>query len=641
MSDILETTVCPADLAGLPAARLPGLAAEIRRRIIDTVSVNGGHLASNLGVVELTIALLREFDPLRTPIVWDVGHQCYAYKLLTGRCRDFSTLRRLGGISGFPKREESPYDAFNTGHSSTSISVALGMSRAARIQGRPSRAIAVIGDGALSGGIALEALNDGGQSGEDLLVILNDNQMSISRNVGSLSKHLENIRISHGYRRLKSRVDQTLKKVPLIGRPLADLAEFLKKGARTLIRSRKVVFEDFGFQYYGPVDGHSFEELERHLKAIRDMKGPVLLHVLTHKGRGYEYAEMNPENYHGVAPFVIENGVGQKSADRANAAPASFSDVFGQALLDVAAYRPDVVAISAAMRIGTGLDDFADRHPDRFFDVGIAEQHALSMAAGMAAVGLVPVVAIYSTFLQRAYDQVLHDIALQKLHIVLAIDRAGIVGEDGETHQGLYDLSFLSSVPGIEILAPSDYRELRRMIRYAVDRAEGPVAVRYPRGKGREDLVPEAPDQEDVTRARILRAGDAVTAVSVGTMAERCLEAAVALAAEGIACEVVDVRRVKPYDRETLMESVRRTGAVLVVEDGTIAGGFGQAFLADLQESGFRAVSARIACGDHPLHQGTRDQLYRQEGMDAVSIADAMRRLQREKESRLPDAGRG
>ena len=293
------------------------------------------------------------------------------------------------------------------------------------------------------------------------------------------------------------------------------------------------------------------------------------------------------------------------------------------------------------MRIGTGLDDFADRHPDRFFDVGIAEQHALSMAAGMAAVGLVPVVAIYSTFLQRAYDQVLHDIALQKLHIVLAIDRAGIVGEDGETHQGLYDLSFLSSVPGIEILAPSDYRELRRMIRYAVDRAEGPVAVRYPRGKGREDLVPEAPDQEDVTRARILRAGDAVTAVSVGTMAERCLEAAVALAAEGIACEVVDVRRVKPYDRETLMESVRRTGAVLVVEDGTIAGGFGQAFLADLQESGFRAVSARIACGDHPLHQGTRDQLYRQEGMDAVSIADAMRRLQREKESRLPDAGRG
>jgi 1-deoxy-D-xylulose-5-phosphate synthase len=633
MSGILEEAVCPADLASLPDARLPELADEIRRRIIETVSVNGGHLASNLGVVELTIALLREFDPLQTPIVWDVGHQCYAYKLLTGRCREFSSLRRLGGISGFPKREESPYDAFNTGHSSTSISVALGMARAARIQGHPSRAIAVIGDGALSGGVALEALNDGGQSGEDLIVVLNDNQMSINRNVGSLSKHLENIRISPSYRRLKGRVDQTLKKVPLVGKPLSRLGEFVKKTARNLIRSRKVVFEDFGYQYYGPVDGHSFEQLERHLKAIRAMQGPVLLHVLTQKGRGYEYAELDPDIYHGVAPFVVENGVGSKHATKA-AVPGSFSDVFGQSLLDVAESRSDVVAISAAMRIGTGLDQFADRFPERFFDVGIAEQHALSMAAGMAAVGLVPVVAIYSTFLQRAYDQVLHDIAFQKLHLVLAIDRAGIVGEDGETHQGLYDLSFLTSVPDLEIFAPSDYSELRRMLRHAVEKSEGPVAIRYPRGKGREALLPDSATIGDFPKARRLRPGGDVTVVAVGTMAERTLEAAAALDGEGIGCDVLDVRRVKPYDREMLFASVERTGAVLVAEDGTEAGGFGATFLSDLQQAGIHARSARIACGDHPLRQGTRDQLYRMEGMDADSIAAALRRLHEEKASR-------
>jgi 1-deoxy-D-xylulose-5-phosphate synthase len=639
MTAILENAICPTDIMKLPQGRLPELATEIRRRIIDTVSTNGGHLASNLGVVELTIAILREFDPLATPIVWDVGHQCYAYKLLTGRCRDFATLRTMGGVSGFPKREESPYDAFNTGHSSTSISVALGMARAARIQGRPDHAIAVIGDGALSGGVALEALNDGGQSGENLLVILNDNQMSINRNVGSLSKHLENIRVSPRYRRLKSRMDAALKRIPLVGRPVARLAELAKRAARHLIRSRKVVFEDFGYQYYGPVDGHSFEELGRHLGAVRDMKGPVLLHVITQKGRGYEYAELSPDVYHGVAPFEIENGIGSKNGSAPPDGKATFSDAFGSALLDIADSHPEVVAVSAAMRIGTGLDRFAERHPDRFFDVGIAEQHALSMAAGMAAVGLVPVVAIYSTFLQRAYDQVLHDIALQKLHLVLTIDRAGIVGEDGETHQGLYDIAFLTTIPGIEILAPSDYGELRTMLTYAVETAHGPVAIRYPRGKGREDLASASTVSEPTTigRPRRLMQGEGITVVSVGTMAERVLEVARSLASEGIACDVLDVRWVKPFDREFLFESVRRTGAVLIAEDGTEAGGFGQTFLAALQESGIQAVSARIACGDHPLTQGTREQLFRQEGMDVDSIASALRRLWKAKTFRPRD----
>jgi 1-deoxy-D-xylulose-5-phosphate synthase len=637
MTGILENAICPTDIAKLSEVQLPELAKELRRHIIDTVSTNGGHLASNLGVVELTIALLREFDPLTTPVVWDVGHQCYAYKLLTGRCRNFSTLRTMGGVSGFPKREESPYDAFNTGHSSTSISVALGMARAARIQKRPDHAIAVIGDGALSGGVALEALNDGGQSGENLLVILNDNQMSINRNVGSLSKHLENIRISPRYRRLKSRMDAALKRIPLVGRPMARVAEIAKMTARHLIRSRKVVFEDFGYQYYGPVDGHSFEELGRHLVAVKAMKGPVLLHVITQKGRGYEYAELSPDVYHGVAPFVIENGVGVKNGAPPSNGNASFSDVFGAALLDIADRRPEVVAVSAAMRIGTGLDGFAERYPERFFDVGIAEQHALSMAAGMAAVGLVPVVAIYSTFLQRAYDQVLHDIALQRLHLVLTIDRAGVVGEDGETHQGLYDIAFLSTIPGIEILAPSDYRELRSMLAYAVETAEGPVAIRYPRGKGREDLSPDGSTTVPDGECRRLVGGGGITVICVGTMTERAMEASRILEAEGIACDVIDLRWVKPFDREFLFESVRRTGAVLVAEDGTEAGGFGQAFLAALQESGIPAVSARVACGDHPLSQGTREQLYRLEGMDVESIASSLRRLLKAKVSRSQD----
>ena len=437
---------------------------------------------------------------------------------------------------------------------------------------------------------------------------------------------------------MKSRLDTGFKKVPLIGPALSRVGEFTKAAARMLIRPRKVVFEDFGYKYYGPVDGHSFEDLTRHIAALREIEGPVLLHVCTQKGRGYEYAELSPDLYHGVAPFKVEIGLNGRNGSAHPDPEASFSEVFGAALAAVAETNPKVVAVSAAMRIGTGLDIFVDRFPDRFFDVGIAEQHALSMAAGMAAAGLVPVVAIYSTFLQRAYDQVLHDIALQKLHIVLAIDRAGIVGEDGETHQGLYDIAFLSTIPGIEILAPSDYEELRGMLSYAVERATGPVAIRYPRGRGSRSLseqnAPAIPDGA----SRRLMAGEDVTAIAVGTMAGRVLEAARGLSAEGIGCDVLDVRWVKPFDRSTLFESISRTHAVLVAEDGTEAGGFAQAFLAELQEAGIPAVSARTGCRDLPLLQGTREQLYAQEGMDGVSIGEKLRRIVREKAARSTDA---
>jgi len=625
---VLDSISDPLEIRKLSLREQETLAREIRELIIETVSRNGGHLASNLGVVELTIALLSAFDPHIDQIVWDVGHQSYAYKILTGRAGRFSTLRTENGISGFPKREESRFDAFDTGHSSTSISAAIGILRAKRLLGESGAVVAVIGDGALTGGMAFEALNDAGQYSEKLIVILNDNQMSINRNRGGISEHLRRIRLSHTYLRMKSRVEIILHGIPVLGKPIARVIEFSKEIFRRLSRPFPVIFEDMGFRYYGPVDGHDLRTLAGHLEAIREVDGPILLHVCTQKGKGYPFAEQSPEIYHGVAPFEIEKGVnGAAGTPSAATGAASYSGAFGQALIEIAEEKPEVVAISAAMCSGTGLMDFAARFPNRFYDVCIAEQHAVTMACGMASRGIIPVVAIYSTFLQRAFDQVLHDAALQRLHVVFALDRAGVVGEDGETHQGVFDLAYLLPIPGMEILAPRDYRELRHMLRHSVFVSKGPVAIRYPRGPERTPPgcgdLPTLP----VSQAQILRSGDSLTIASCGAMARNALLAASLLESEGISCEVIDIRRVKPLDTDTILASCLKTGRIVTLEDGVAIGGFGSVMAAWIASHHPCIPVAVIAAGDHPILQGSVSRIHTREGMDPSSIAQACREL--------------
>jgi 1-deoxy-D-xylulose-5-phosphate synthase len=641
MEGLLGNIQLPEQIRHLKPDELTQLAKEVRELIINTVSRNGGHLSSNLGVVELTLALLIEFDFCRDQIIFDVGHQVYAWKILTGRLEEFCTLRKLGGISGFPKKQESAYDFFDTGHSSTSISAALGLSRAMRRNGQPGHVIALIGDGALTGGMAFEALNDAGQSGEDLIVILNDNQMSISRNVGGLSRHLENLRVSSGYMRIKSRLDSLLQRIPLIGKPLYHSLNFFKRIARWAVQRQGVLFEQLGFRYYGPIDGHDIPGLLHHLKAIQELHGPVLLHILTQKGRGYRYAEESPDIYHGVAPFIIENGVANGTAKQndatTSACPISFSAAFGSHLVQMAAQDRKICAISAAMTGGTGLAEFAQTYPDRFFDVGIAEQHAVTLAAGLAAGGLRPVVALYSTFLQRAYDQLLHDICLQKLPVVIAVDRSGIIGEDGETHQGVYDLGLLLPLPEIEVFCPPDYASLAKVMDYALS-ASGPVAIRYPRGHEPEQRLPPPlnhggpvgqPDDPDVKQIQILRKGDHLTIAALGTMIEAALQAADILAAEQIQAEVLLISCAKPLDLPALVRSVRKTGHLITVEEALVSGGLGQAMLPDLLQEvpGLRFRLAGLP--GQPIGQGNRRQLLAIYGLNPTSIADAGRHLVR------------
>ncbi len=625
---ILDQINQPEDLNKLSPEQLGELATEVRDRIICTVADNGGHLASNLGIVELTLALLLEFDFPNDKIVFDVGHQSYPYKLLTGRRDRFATLRRENGISGFPKREESPYDFFNTGHSSTAISAALGLLQAENLQGRNNHVLAVVGDGALTGGMALEAMNDACQfPGDDasrrLVVILNDNQMSISRNVGSISLHLEKLRLSPRYNRLKLRVEPVLQRLPLIGRPLLRLFEKTKRALRGLARSESGFFESMGFRYYGPVDGHDLPQLRKHLQTIKTLTGPLVLHVITQKGRGYELAECAPDIYHGVAPFVIENGIPR---DNKVQTTPRFSDSFGESLCEIAASEPKLYALTAAMPGGTGLAEFARTYPQRFHDCGIAEQHTVTLAAGMAAGGLKPVVAMYATFLQRAYDQILHDICLQNLPVVLAVDRAGIVGEDGETHQGIYDISFLLPMPNMHIMAPRDTYELARMLSAAVD-LQAPAAIRYPRGRS-----PEYPELAEIAvagngKAQLLRAGSDVTLLSAGTCARAALDAAAALEAEGSSVEVIDLRWLKPLDWNSIAASVGKTGRVLIVEEGVAVGGVGSVIIERLNAEMPGVRTAHAALADSIHQQAKRERILNVQGLDGQGLAKRLRTL--------------
>ena len=548
---ILDTINSPEDVKKLPEAQLPILAAQIRQYMIENVARCGGHLASSLGAVELTIAMHRAFSSPVDEIVFDVGHQSYAHKILTGRREAFCTLRQENGISGFPKREESEHDPFNTGHASTAISAALGIARAKRLLGLEGAAVALVGDGALTGGLAFEGLNDAGQADVPLVVILNDNEMSISQNVGALHRMLVNMRVSPGYVRFKRFLVRVLD-TGMIGRWLSRHMENLKNRIKSFLMPKRL-FEDMGFLYLGPIDGHDIHALTRMFKRAREMKVPVIVHCVTQKGKGYAFSERNPEKFHGVAPFSIDTGDIEPMLKKSN------SSVFGGAMIELAEKDPKIVAVSAAMPIGTGLAEFATRFPDRFFDVGMAEEHALTMAAGMAAGGLKPVVAIYSTFLQRGYDQILHDICLQNLPVVLAIDRAGLVGEDGETHQGVYDASFLFDMPNITIYSPATQQELVHMLKLAVERGE-PAAVRYPRGS----LI-QAVSSVPVERGKweVIEPIAEKTVIATGSMVALAMPVARKLGAG-----LVNARTFRPMDDE-LLETIQKTAKfVVVMEEG-------------------------------------------------------------------------
>lgn len=625
MTELLATIHSPDDVKGLSLKDLENLAVEVRDAILRVCSENGGHVAPSLGVVELTIALHRVFDSPRDRILWDVGHQAYAHKLLTGRRDRFSTLRRLGGVSGFPKRCESPHDVFDAGHSSTSVSAALGFAAARDLKGERNKVIAVIGDGSMTGGLAYEGLNNAGHLNKDLIVVLNDNEMSIAENVGALSSFLNRTMTSEFVHRIKKEVEGFLRSLDSdVGRGVLRVAQKAEKSLKGLF-TPGMLFQAFGFEYIGPIDGHNLERLIRTLEGVKKFDNAVLVHVLTKKGKGYPPAEENPSLFHGVGPFDRESGVVRSS----KGAPSSYTAVFGNTLCAIASQDERVVAITAAMPDGTGLTAFAEEFPDRFFDVGICEQHGVTFAAGLAAEGLRPVFAVYSTFLQRAFDQVF-DVCLQNLPVVFAVDRAGVVGNDGPTHHGLFDLSYLRIFPHMTIMAPSDENELRHMLFTAL-RVDGPVAVRYPRGSGWGVPLYEELVEIPMGKGEILRQGNAGAVLTVGTMVRPALAAAALLADEGIQLCVVNARFIKPLDRELILDCARRTGTIITIEENALEGGFGAAVLELLEEEGVAGVNVRrLGFPDRYVEQGEQSELRAMYGLDAEGITRALREFMTE-----------
>jgi 1-deoxy-D-xylulose-5-phosphate synthase len=618
LNTILEAVNKPQDLKKLSNEQIKRLAEEIRHFLICSVSKTGGHLAPSLGVVELTLAIHKVFNSPVDKIVWDVGHQAYVHKILTGRRNEFSTLRQFGGISGFPKISESKHDIFGTGHSSTSISAALGIALARDIQGDKESVLAVIGDGSLTGGQAYEALNHAGHSGTNMIVILNDNEMSIAKNVGAISEYLSKMRTEPKYTKVKQDIEFLLRRIPAIGDSVAKTVERVKDSLRYLLVPG-VLFEELGFNYVGPIDGHNFELLSEVLERAKKMQGPILIHVLTCKGKGYKPAECNPGKFHGVGPYCIESGEVVK-----NSTTPTYTNVFGDTLVDLAKQDSRIVAITAAMPEGTGLKKFAAQFPKRFFDVGIAEQNAVTMAAGMAIRGLRPVVALYSTFAQRAYDQILHDICLQNLPVIFALDRAGIVGEDGPTHHGLFDYSYLRHIPNMVIMAPKDEDELRHMMLTATN-VNCPVAIRYPRGCGLGVSLDKPVRQLTIGEAEELKSGTDVVFLAVGSMVEPCLAASKQLAGKGIQAGVVNARFIKPMDEEMIRKLSREVRIIITVEENMLAGGFGSAVLEYIHIQNFNWVKVlRLGIPDQFIEQGKRAQLLEKYGLTAEGIASSV-----------------
>lgn len=608
MTNLLEQINSPKDLKKLTLEEKETLSQEIRDLIIDVTSKNGGHVASNLGVVELTIALHSIFDTPNDKIVWDVGHQCYVHKILTGRREEFQNIRKLGGISGFPKICESEYDNFNTGHSSTSISIATGMARARDILNENYEVVAVIGDGSLTGGMALEALNDAGSSKTNVKVILNDNEMSISKNVGGIPLYLSKMRTKTGYTRSNRKIKAIVNKIPYIGKPIISFAHYTKQIIKRAV-FRNMYFEDIGFTYLGPVDGHDIKKLEDILERSKKINGPVLIHVVTKKGKGYKLAEENPDKFHGISAYDKETGEVKKSKN--------YSKVFGEKLVKMASEDKRIVAVTAAMRDGTGLKEFAEKFPDRFFDVGIAEQHALGLIAGMARAGLKPVLPIYSSFLQRGYDQIIHDIALSGIPVTVCIDRAGIVGNDGETHQGIFDLSFLSSIPNIVIMAPKNFEELDKMLEFGVN-LDKPVFIRYPRGG--ENFSFESTEDIELGKAEIVQEGTDLSIIAIGNMVGRAEEVASLLPEKSV--EIINARFLKPLDEETILNSIRKTGHCITMEDNLLKGGLGSAVVEVVNKSDIQDVKIKnFGYDDTFVEHGTVKELEDKYGLSAEKIS--------------------
>jgi 1-deoxy-D-xylulose-5-phosphate synthase len=619
---ILARINSPEDIKDLSIDSLKTLGAEVRELIIRTVAHNGGHLASSLGVVELTLALLKVFSPPQDKIVFDVGHQAYAYKILTGRRDRFPTLRTKGGIAGFPKREESEYDVFDVGHAGNAISVAAGLAQARCFGNHEHKVIALVGDGSLTCGVSYEGLNQAGAAEKDLIIILNDNEMSISPNVGAMAAYLNRIMTGQLVTRFRSEIKNILKNIPgVMGRSMYGLAKQFEDALKGFITPGRL-FEELGFNYVGPIEGHQIRHLIETFNNVKRFREPMLIHTVTCKGKGYCKAEEDPSRFHGVGPFEITSGHVKESEG-----PPTYTTVFGNVLVKLAAKDPRIVAITAAMEYGTGLADFARLYPKRFFDVGIAEQHGVIFAAGLALEGYRPVVAIYSTFIQRSYDHLIHDVCMQKFPVVFALDRAGVVGEDGPTHHGAFDMAFARNIPNLTIMAPSNEEELADMLLTALS-LDGPCAIRYPRDHGTGVTLKKDPATLPVGKARMLAEGKDVLIVAIGSMANPALRASKLLAAEGIAAGVLDARFVKPLDKDLIIDRASASGKVLVVEEGVLAGGFGSAILELFSEEGVYEVKVdRMGIPDCFIEHGTRSELLADLGLTPEGIAQRCRMI--------------
>jgi len=614
----------PDDIKKLTLRELNALAQEIRDYIVSTVSSNGGHLSSNLGIVELTIALHRVFNSPADKIVWDVGHQCYAHKLITGRYDSFSSLRKKGGIAGFPKRSENPHDVFNTGHASTSISAALGLLAADRIQGGNSRAIAVIGDGALTGGMAYEALSHCGHLGLPLIVILNDNKMSISRNVGGLSKYLSRLSMKKKYQTFRRLFDETAKKIPLIGNAFFNMIVRLKRAVKAVFYIDNF-FVDLGFEYVGPIGGHNIHALISVLEDVRKISRPVVIHIITRKGKGYGYAEDDPHSYHGVGSFSVDGGIEQSNINH-----KTFTESFANCLLEAAKKDNRIAAVTAAMKTGTGLSAFADTFPNRFFDVGIAEEHAVTFAAGLAAKGLRPVVAIYSTFIQRAVDQVIHDAALQKLPVVFALDRSGFVSVDGETHQGLFDITLFRSAPNMTLLCPASDNEMKLMLDYGINRETCPVIIRYPKALCPQETEAFSQPLEKGRGTWVSMSGNnQVCLAFTGGLYREAVSAANLLKEQGIETDLYNLRFLRPVDEDYLADIMNKYKLVTFIEEGMREGGFGEYAQALARRRGCKAKTASFAVEsvflEEDLSLGSREELLAINQLNGKGIAETIK----------------